>query len=86
MPWLLFLFALAAFGVAFTTTSVGILAVCLLLAFILSLAGVMQLLARRIDSGSRSAGPLLDPEELRRLREQAAARKMTDSQADHSVG
>ena len=86
MPWLLLLFALAAFGVAFTTASVGVLVVCLLLAFVLSLAGVMQLLARRIDSRSGGAGPMLDPDELRRLREQAEARKLAASRTDASAG
>ncbi|MGH8083701.1 MAG: hypothetical protein ACREPV_00290 [Lysobacter sp.] len=74
MPWLLFLFAVAALLVAFKTTSMALLLVCLLAALILIVAGVMQLLARRIDSRSRDAGLMLDPDELRRLREQADAR------------
>lgn len=75
MPWLLFLFAVAALVVAFRTASVALLLVCLLAAFVLSLVAVMQLLARRVESRSRNEGLMLDPDELRRLREQAEARK-----------
>ncbi len=82
MPWLLFLLAVAALVVAFRTTSIALLLVCLLAAFVLALTGVMQLLARRVDSRSRDEGLLLDPDELRRLREQADARKLATSQAD----
>ncbi len=84
MPWLLFLLAVAALMVAFRTASVALLLVCLLAAFVLALAGVMQLLGRRVDSLSRDEGLMLDPDELRRLREQADARKLATSQADRS--
>jgi len=75
MPWLLFLIALAALVVAFTTTSVALLLVCLLAAFAFALGGVMQLLARRVDSNSRSEAMMIDPAELLRLREQAEVRR-----------
>jgi hypothetical protein len=82
MPWLLFLLALAALAVAFKTTSMALLAVCLIAAFCLTLAGVMQLFAQRVDSRSRDEALMLDPEELRRLREQAEARKLAASQTE----
>ena len=78
MPWLMFLFAVAALLVAFKTTSMALLLASLLAALVLTVAGVMQLLARRIDSRSRDAGLMLDPEELRRLREQADARSQVE--------
>lgn len=86
MHWLLFLLAVAALVVAFTTTSLGVLLACLLVAFGLALAGVLQLLARRLDDRSRAAGPILDPVELHRMREQAEARKLAAHQADRNAG
>lgn len=82
MPWLLFLLAVAALVVAFLTTSVALLLLCLLAAFVLTLAGVMQLLARRVASRSRNEGLMLDPDELRRMREQAEARRKVAGQVD----
>jgi hypothetical protein len=88
MPWLLFLVALAALVVAFTTTSVALLLVCLLAAFAFTLGGVMQLLARRVDSSSRSEAMMIDPAELVRLREQASARRQggAGTGPDHEAG
>ena len=79
MPWLYLLLALAALAVAFKTTSVALLVVCLLVAFVLMLAWVMSLLAQRVDNSSRSESMMLDPAELQRLREQAEARKLAAS-------
>ncbi|MFD0739679.1 hypothetical protein ACFQZQ_10350 [Lysobacter koreensis] len=76
MPWLYLLLALAALAVAFKTTSVALLVVCLLVAFALMLAWVMALLASRVDSSSRSEAMMLDPAEMQRLREQAEARRL----------
>jgi hypothetical protein len=77
MHWLLLLLALAALAVAFKTSSVAVLIICLLAALGLSLAWVMKLLAQRVDSQSRDTSMMLDPMELRRLREQAEARRAT---------
>jgi NAD(P)H-hydrate repair Nnr-like enzyme with NAD(P)H-hydrate dehydratase domain len=82
MPWLLFALALTALAVAFKTTSVALLVACLILGLGLGLAGVMQLLARRVESRSRDEGLMLDPDELRRLREQAEARKRAAANTD----
>lgn len=75
MAWLYFLLAAAALAVAFRTTSVAVLVVCLLAGLGLLLAGVLKLLADRIGQRSRGGGPTLDPDELRRLREAAEARR-----------
>jgi hypothetical protein len=75
MPWLYLLLALAAMAVAFKTTSVAVLVICLLVALGFFLAWVMKLLADRVDSQSRDTSMILDPVELRRLREQAEARR-----------
>ena len=78
MPWLLFLASLAALAIAFRTTSVGLLVFCLLVSLVLGLTGLMQLLARRVGSRSRDESMMVDPEVLRRMREQAEARKAVD--------
>ena len=75
MPWLLILLAAAAFAVAFVTTSMALAIVCLLASLILVVAGVMALLAQRLGSRSRDEVAMIDPAELRRLREQAEARR-----------
>jgi ABC-type transport system involved in cytochrome bd biosynthesis fused ATPase/permease subunit len=79
MPWLFLILAVVALAVAFKTTSVALLVVCLLAAFALIVAWVLALLAQRVDSRSRNEAMMLDPEELRRLREQAEARKLAAS-------
>ena len=76
MPWLFLILAVAALAVAFKTTSVALLIVCLLVAFALILAWVLTLLGQRVERRSRNEAMMLDPEELRRLREQAEVRKL----------
>lgn len=75
MHWLYLLLALVALAVAFKTTSVAVLMVCLLAALGFGLAWVLKLLAARVDSQTRDSTLILDPVELRRLREQAEARR-----------
>ncbi|MCM2335722.1 MAG: hypothetical protein NDI66_02945 [Pseudomonas sp.] len=84
MHWLYLLLALAALAVAFKTTSVAVLAVALLAALGLLLAWVLGLLAQRVGSRARDEGLMLDPAELRRLREQAEARKLAAAQSASS--
>ena len=75
MPWLFLLLALAAFAFAFMTSSVALAAICLLAALVLLGLWVMGLLAQRVGSQSRDDVMLIDPAELRRMREQAEARR-----------
>lgn len=83
MHWVFLLLALGALVIAFKTTSVGLLALSLLAALVLILAFVMKLAAERVGSRTRDEQLMLDPGELRRLREQAEARKIgADSQGD----
>ncbi|HEY5612708.1 MAG TPA: hypothetical protein VIK70_03865 [Lysobacter sp.] len=79
MPWLFLILAVAALAVAFKTTSVAVLMVCLLAAFALILGWALALLGRRVESRSRDESMMLDPDELRRLREQADARRVAAS-------
>lgn len=75
MPWVLLLLAAVVFAVAFKTTSMVLLVLCLLVALGLALAGTMSLLSQRVGNRSRDESMMIDPQELRRLREQAEARR-----------
>jgi len=74
MRWLFFLLSAVCFAVAFRTYSVGLAALCLLLALAFLLTGVLALASHRIQARSRDETAMLDPAELRRLREQAQLR------------
>jgi hypothetical protein len=76
MAWLSLLLALGALWVAFTASSPGILLLALLVALVLFAMFVLKLASDRIGSRARSEQLMLDPEELRRLREQAEARRL----------
>jgi hypothetical protein len=80
MPWVYLVLALAAFAIAFKTTSLALAAVCLLGALALLVAWTLALLAQRVGSRSRDEAQLIDPQELRRLREQAEARRAQSTQ------
>ncbi len=75
MPWIYLLLSAAALFVAFRTGSFGLMAAMLLAALGLLVAFVLSFLAQRIGSGRRDEAMMLDPAELRRLREQAEARR-----------
>ncbi len=75
MAWLLILLAAAAFAVAFLTTSMVLAIVCLFASLALLVAGALGLLAQRVGSRSRDESAMIDPVELRRLHEQAQARR-----------
>jgi Mg2+/Co2+ transporter CorB len=82
MPWLFLLLALAAFAVAFKSSSMALAVVSLLAALGFVLAWVLGLLAQRVGSQSRDDSQMLDPQELRRLREQAEARRASADASD----
>ena len=86
MPWVFLLLALAALAAAFRTTSMLLAVLCLLAALALLLAGALGLLARRVGSRSRDEALLLDPQELRRLREQAEARRAAEATIEPPAG
>jgi hypothetical protein len=75
MPWLLLLIAVALFLAALGASSMLLVVLCVLGSLGLSIVAVMILLAQRVDNSSRSEALLIDPQELRRLREQAEARR-----------
>lgn len=75
MPWLFLLLAIGAFVVALNSSSVPIVAICLIAALAGMVMWIMGLLAQRVGNSSRSDVMLIDPQELRRLREQAEAKR-----------
>jgi membrane protein implicated in regulation of membrane protease activity len=76
MAWLFLVLALAALWMAFTATTTGGLAFGLLVALAMFAAFVLKLASDRIGNRARDEQLMLDPEELRRLREQAEARRL----------
>lgn len=75
MPWLLLLIAIALFMVALSATSVAMAIFCVLASLGLSVFAIMALLAQRVGNSARSETMLIDPQELRRLRELAEAKR-----------
>jgi len=80
MVWLYLLLAIVAFAIALKSASIALSILCLLAALGFVIAAVMGLLAQRIGSQSRDESMILDPQELRRLREQAEARRAGSSE------
>ncbi|MDR6841785.1 hypothetical protein [Pseudoxanthomonas sacheonensis] len=75
MHWLFLLLALGAMGIALKTSSTALMLVCLLASLGLFVAWIMGWYAARVGSNSRDESQMIDPAELRRLREIAEARK-----------
>lgn len=86
MPWLFLLLAIAAFAIAMTTTSMGLAVTCILAGLVLLVIWVMGLFAQRVGSQARDDAMMIDPQELRRMREQAEARRAAASADDASPG
>ncbi|MCC4635040.1 hypothetical protein VC273_00525 [Xanthomonas nasturtii] len=75
MHWLFLLMALGALVLAFSTPHVWLLVVSLLVALLLLLLWTRGWFAARMDDTQRDTSSMIDPAELRRLRELAEARK-----------
>lgn len=75
MHWLYLLLAVAAMTVAMKTASSGLMVLCLLAALVLLVLWLAGLYSVRMAGRSRDVSSMIDPVELRRLREQADARK-----------
>ncbi|MGO1540023.1 MAG: hypothetical protein ACTHZI_04040 [Luteimonas sp.] len=78
MPWLFLLLAIAAFAIAMTTASMALAVICILGGLALLVIWVMGLVAQRVGNQTRDDTMMIDPQELRRLREQAEARRTAD--------
>ena len=75
MPWILLLIAVALFMVALSTPSMALLVICALVSLGLTVVAIMGLLAQRVGNSTRSETMLIDPQELRHLREIAEAKR-----------
>ena len=75
MQWLYLLLFFAALAVAFKTSG-ALMGLALLAALGFLLTFILKLAAERIGSRTRDEHLMIDPEELRRFREQAEARKL----------
>ena len=75
MHWLFLLIAVGALIGAFVSGPAWLMVLCLLVSLVLFVAWAMGLYAARIGDSSRDESQMIDPVELRRLREIAEARK-----------
>ena len=75
MYWLYMFRAIAALLLALKTTSSGVMVLCMLVALALLVLWLAGLYSARMAGRSRDPSTMIDPAELRRLREQAEARK-----------
>ena len=76
MPWLFLLLAVAAFAVALNASSMAVVVACLLGALAATVAWVLGLLAQRVGNQARDDSLMLDPLEMKRLRDAADARRI----------
>lgn len=79
MHWLYLLLALVAMAVAIKTASSGLMALCLIVSLVLLVLWLVGLYSARMAGRSRDPSAMIDPAELRRLREQAEARKAANN-------
>lgn len=75
MHWLFLLMAVGALFVGFTVTSTPLMVVSLLASLALFVVWIMGWYARRVGESSQDPSMMIDPAELRRLREIAEARR-----------
>ena len=75
MHWLFLLMAVGALFVGFTVTSTPLMVVSLLASLALFVVWIMGWYTRRVGESSQDPSMMIDPAELRRLREIAEARR-----------
>ena len=85
MYWLYLLLAIGALLMALKTTSSGLMVLCLLAALVLLVLWVAGMYSARMAGRSRDPSLMIDPVELRRLREPAEARKAAAGNGDPSA-
>ncbi len=82
MHWLFLLLGLGAMALALKTTSSAVMGFSLLAALVLFVLWLAGLYSARMAGRSRDVSAMIDPAELRRLREQAEARKAAARDAE----
>ncbi|WFC41977.1 hypothetical protein [Pseudoxanthomonas sp. SE1] len=75
MHWLFLLMAVGALYLGFSVTSTPVMVMSLLASLVLFLLWIVSWYARRIGESSQDPSQMIDPAELRRLREVAEARR-----------
>ena len=75
MHWLFLLIGFAILVMSFLTTKTAVMVVCGLVALVLFGFWLAAMYSARMAGRSRDPSTMIDPAELRRLREQAEARK-----------
>lgn len=80
MHWLYLLLALTALVVAMQAASSGLMLLGLLASLVFIVLWLVGLYSARMAGRSRDPSAMIDPAELRRLREQAEARKAANNQ------
>lgn len=81
MHWLFLLLAVGAFAVAFTTPHMWLLLTALIAALLLLAGWIRGWYVARMGDVQRDVSTMIDPAELRRLREVAEARR--NASTDH---
>ena len=82
MYWLFLLLALGCFALALKTPHQGLMLLSLLGMLVLLLAWVRGLYVARFGTLQRDISSVIDPTELRRLRDQAQARRQLEEDSD----
>ena len=80
MHWLFLLLAFAAMVFSFMTTSMAVLSACIVAALVLFLLWILGMYQVHVAGVGRDTAMMVDPAELRRLREQAQARRADEAQ------
>ena len=80
MHWLFLLIGFAILVMSFLTTNTVVMVLCWLVALVLFGLWLAAMYSARVTSQERDVSMMIDPAELRRLREQAEARKAAASQ------
>ncbi|MCH6483910.1 hypothetical protein MMG85_10070 [Pseudoxanthomonas sp. LH2527] len=82
MHWLFLLMAIGCMFMAVRTTSMPLMVVLMLVSLGLFVAWILGRHARRLGETSRDPSMMIDPVELRRLRELAEARRQAPPPAE----
>lgn len=86
MPWILLLIAAACFGFTMMKGLPTFLTVLFVLGALgFMFASILSFLASRLESNRRDDSKMISPEELRMMREQAAARKAAENADNNST-
>ena len=84
MHWLFLLIGFAILVMSFLTTSTAVMVLCWLVALVLFGFWLAAMYTARVANQERDVSMMIDPAELRRLREQAEARKAAADASDQA--